>query len=77
MFANQDLFKISGDSEEEKEKNVWNMAKKYKNKKSDFALKYAIEKIEWEVPKYISEGLKWLVETDINEACDSLDEDEL
>ncbi|HFU4529552.1 TPA: ATP-dependent endonuclease [Yersinia enterocolitica] len=31
-------------------------------KKSTFALNYAIENITWNVPRYISEGLRWLAE---------------
>jgi hypothetical protein len=29
-------------------------------KKSTFALKFAIEQTEWNVPRYIAEGLRWL-----------------
>ncbi len=29
-------------------------------KKSTFALKHAIQKTEWDVPRYIAEGLRWL-----------------
>jgi len=29
-------------------------------KKSTFALELAIEKTEWNVPRYIAEGLRWL-----------------
>jgi hypothetical protein len=29
-------------------------------KKSEFALKYAIEDTNWRVPRYIAEGLRWL-----------------
>lgn len=31
-------------------------------KKSTFALEHAIEHIEWNVPRYIAEGLRWLAE---------------
>lgn len=31
-------------------------------KKSTFALEHAIEHIEWNVPKYMAEGLRWLAE---------------
>ncbi len=33
-------------------------------KKTAFALKYAIEYTEWVVPRYISEGLKWLAKNE-------------
>ncbi|MBF0621872.1 MAG: AAA family ATPase [Magnetococcales bacterium] len=39
---------------------AYNLAKNYK--KSNFALKYAIEKNNWIAPKYIIDGLKWLSE---------------
>ena len=29
-------------------------------KKTDFALEYAIEKVDWTTPLYIEEGLRWL-----------------
>ncbi|WP_394693553.1 ATP-dependent endonuclease [Hyphobacterium sp.] len=29
-------------------------------KKSDFALKYAIEETDWNVPRYLNEGVQWL-----------------
>jgi hypothetical protein len=31
-------------------------------KKSTFALEHAIEKTEWNVPRYIAEGLRWLAQ---------------
>jgi putative ATP-dependent endonuclease of OLD family len=31
-------------------------------KKSTFALEHAIEHTEWNVPRYISEGLRWLAQ---------------
>ena len=31
-------------------------------KKSEFALKYAIDDTDWTAPKYISDGLAWLAE---------------
>jgi len=36
-----------------------------KIKKTNFAIKYGIEEITWNVPLYISQGLQWLANTDI------------
>jgi len=33
-----------------------------KQKKSSFALKYAIQEKGWSVPRYVSEGLEWLAQ---------------
>jgi len=38
---------------------AWNEAKKI-DKKTDFALKFAIYEETWNVPKYIADGLRWL-----------------
>lgn len=54
MLANSGLFVFQGD----KEQGAWDEAKKIK--KSEFALKFAIEETEWNVPRYIAEGLSWL-----------------
>jgi predicted ATP-dependent endonuclease of OLD family len=54
MLANMDLFGLSNEAD------AYDKAKEID--KTDFALKYAIEEIEWSVPKYISEGLTWLRE---------------
>jgi putative ATP-dependent endonuclease of OLD family len=34
-------------------------------KKSEFALKYAIEETEWNAPKYILDGVRWLAEGNV------------
>jgi predicted ATP-dependent endonuclease of OLD family len=54
ILANWAMFKLTELSEDE----AWEKAKE--EGKSDFALKYAIEKTGWSVPRYISEGLQWL-----------------
>ncbi len=36
-----------------------------KIKKTNFAIKYGVEEITWNVPLYISEGLQWLANSDI------------
>ncbi|MBU0723328.1 ATP-dependent endonuclease [Patescibacteria group bacterium] len=60
ILANPDLFELTDDSAERDEEEVSTEAKDMK--KSEFALKYAIEKTEWAVPRYIKEGLIWLAE---------------
>ena len=56
MLANLQLFDLSNSAD--KENAAWGKAQKVG--KTDFALKYAIEKTEWVVPRYIAEGLRWL-----------------
>lgn len=54
ILANYEMFGFAAPSENE-------AAEKAKEEgKSDFALKYAIEKTGWKVPRYIAEGLQWL-----------------
>jgi predicted ATP-dependent endonuclease of OLD family len=60
MLANPALFDISGHTPEEREEQAWEAAKAVD--KTDFALKYAIEKTDWKTPRYIEEGLRWLSE---------------
>ena len=60
ILANIDFFFEGGLSSEEKEDKVYEKAEKKKHKKTDFALKHAIYKTDWKVPKYIAEGLQWL-----------------
>jgi putative ATP-dependent endonuclease of the OLD family len=58
MLANPDKFQITGSTAQERETEAWNRASQVK--KSEFALKYAINDTEWLVPRYIDEGLSWL-----------------
>lgn len=37
-------------------------------KKSDFALRFAVEQTAWRTPRYIDDGLKWLLSVNINGA---------
>lgn len=62
MLANPDKFGITGDSANERESQAWEAAKRVK--KTDFALEYAIEKLDWTTPLYIEEGLRWLAAND-------------
>ena len=63
------LFPIKGNSEQEREDEAWTKAKSVK--KSNFALKYAIEETGWVVPRYIAEGLQWLAKNPHHKSEDS------
>jgi predicted ATP-dependent endonuclease of OLD family len=69
ILANPQLFPINGNSEQEREDEAWSKAKSVK--KSDFALKYAIEETGWVVPRYIAEGLRWLAKNPHHKSEDS------
>ncbi|MGE8525897.1 ATP-dependent nuclease [Chryseobacterium rhizosphaerae] len=61
MLANIELCALSGNNDIEQALNA------YKNtptndEKTDFALKYALEVREWNVPQYLVEGLQWLAQ---------------
>ena len=56
ILANPSLFELLG---QDRETEVWDKAKDIE-KKSDFALEYAIYNTDWIVPSYITEGLRWL-----------------
>ena len=58
MLANQTLFALTATTANDLEKQARERASG--EKKSAFALKYAIEVQEWKVPRYIHEGLQWL-----------------
>ena len=63
-MANLTLFEIKGDTDNEKIDTSWDIAEKIK--KTDFAIKYAVDETNWNVPLYIGEGLQWLSEnTDV------------
>ncbi|MGF1569212.1 MAG: ATP-dependent endonuclease [Nodosilinea sp.] len=68
ILANPSEFGLAGSSKEEKENDAWEKTKEIK--KSEFALKYAIEKTEWTIPRYIAEGLTWLAEKPIEPTID-------
>lgn len=63
MLANPALFAVEGDTPNEKELSARELAAKIK--KSDFALKYAIDERGWATPGYILDGVKWLAQGDI------------
>ena len=58
ILANQTLFGITGATNEALTKAA--QEKSSKQKKSKFALTYAIEKTDWVTPRYIEEGVRWL-----------------
>ena len=60
MLANPTLFGINQMSEVDKETEVWSRTTLIDTTKTAFALKYAIEDTNWNTPRYIAEGLRWL-----------------
>lgn len=61
MIANKEIFCLQTTNGNELEDAAYEEAKKYANKKSDFAIKYAIDEPDnWKTPKYIKDGLVWL-----------------
>jgi len=63
MLANQQLFDLATVADTEKARAAWDAAAN--ENKSQFALRYATEKTEWKVPRYIAEGIRWLAEKPI------------
>ena len=60
ILANATLFGLTGMNNAELELNAREIASG--EKKSTFALKYAIQEKTWSVPRYVREGLAWLAE---------------
>lgn len=58
MIANAELFELEEYEKDKLAKEAYEQAKGVK--KSEFALKYAIEEKDWCTPLYIAEGLEWL-----------------
>jgi predicted ATP-dependent endonuclease of OLD family len=58
MLANHVMFDIGGDTANDQAQNAWEKVSKIK--KSEFALKYAIDETGWIAPGYILDGLRWL-----------------
>ena len=58
MLANPDMFDIEGATPEEQGLCAWERAKTIK--KSEFALRHAIDVTDWSAPGYILDGLRWL-----------------
>ncbi|EDW6541829.1 AAA family ATPase [Salmonella enterica subsp. enterica] len=58
ILANSVLFGLVGRNAQELEIEARDKAAEWK--KSEFALKYAITETEWNAPKYIVDGIRWL-----------------
>lgn len=58
ILANPALFGLTG-APATNDAEAWDRAGNV-TKKSDFALEHAIDKTDWDVPKYIADGLRWL-----------------
>lgn len=58
MLANRTMFDIGGHIADNQAQNAWEKVSKIK--KSEFALKYAIDETGWIAPGYILDGLRWL-----------------
>lgn len=63
MLANEAMFGVAGATPNEKAISARSLASK--EKKSDFALKYAINETNWISPCYIVDGVKWLAVADM------------
>lgn len=62
ILANPNKFGLSGPTATERETQAWDLAKDVK--KSEFALRFAINDTEWAIPRYIDQGLRWLGQID-------------
>ncbi|MEL0636686.1 ATP-dependent endonuclease [Marinomonas sp. TI.3.20] len=62
ILANRGAFDgLQGDEEVDVESSAYGIAESIgKGSKANFALKYSIDETEWNVPKYIVDGLVWL-----------------
>lgn len=63
ILANPTLFGLTAVSSNDQELEARSVAAK--QKKSEFALKYAITETTWAAPKYILDGIRWLAKDDI------------
>lgn len=62
ILANPNKFGLAGPNAIEKESQAWDLAQDIK--KSEFALRFAINDTEWSIPRYIDQGLRWLGQID-------------
>ena len=58
MLANPTMFAIEGATPDDRAQRAWEHLSKIK--KSQFALRYAIDETGWAAPGYILDGLRWL-----------------
>jgi putative ATP-dependent endonuclease of OLD family len=64
MLANPQIFGFAGPTEKDREVQAWEKAKGVK--KSEFALNYALTVDQWNIPRYIREGLVWLADSGVS-----------
>lgn len=64
ILANLEIFGLVETPIAEQAQAAWDTAAQ--ENKAEFALRHALEKSEWKVPRYISEGLKWLANRSTN-----------
>jgi predicted ATP-dependent endonuclease of OLD family len=62
ILANPNKFGLAGPTAADRETQAWDRANDFK--KSEFALLYAITDMEWDIPRYIDQGLCWLGQVD-------------
>jgi predicted ATP-dependent endonuclease of OLD family len=62
ILANPNKFAVNGPTAQEMEIQAWVLVQDVK--KSEFALKFAINETDWAIPRYIDEGLRWLGQID-------------
>ncbi len=62
ILANPDKFGLTGQNAQDLETQAWELAQDIK--KSEFALKFAINEMDWAIPRYIDDGLRWLGQID-------------
>lgn len=61
ILANTELFELKDLEAGDLEKEVYEKAKTIGSaSKANFAIEYTVDKTEWEIPKYIRDGLVWL-----------------
>ena len=65
MLANPAMFGIEGDRPDDQAQCAWHQLDTIK--KSEFALKHAIDDTDWSPPGYILDGLRWLARGDISD----------
>ncbi len=72
ILANPVMFGIEGGSSDDQAQCAWAMVSKLK--KSEFALKYAIDETGWAAPGYILDGLRWLAGVGIQDSDAGIDQ---
>ena len=71
MLANSAMFDIQGATSDEQEDKAAALVEKIK--KTEFALKHAIDETDWSPPGYILDGLKWLAADEPSVADNGVD----